>query len=271
MRTRTLLLGMPLLLLACDRAPVAPGASDGGGAVVAYQTALAVSNAGGSALALDGIDDYVEVPDAASLDMTDGFTIAAWVYLEDYVEWASIVTKATFYGDDNNNYTIHQSGPAGGTEVGHLRFTGPNLELPLPESNTQIPLRQWHYVAVTYDRDSIRFYYDGQPDGSTQLQKALIPNNSPLYIGQDPPGSNERWYGKIDELRIWNQALGPEMIRAAMYGHSSPMATALVGYWRFDEGSGDVAYDRSVNGNDGQLMGGATWVRPGAPLGPAGM
>ena len=34
----------------------------------------------------------------------------------------------------------------------------------------------------------------------------------------------------------------------------------LVGFWRFDEGSGTIAYDSSGNGNDGTLVGGATWA-----------
>jgi len=34
----------------------------------------------------------------------------------------------------------------------------------------------------------------------------------------------------------------------------------LVGYWKFDEGSGTTAYDSSGNGNDGTLNGGAQWV-----------
>jgi len=34
----------------------------------------------------------------------------------------------------------------------------------------------------------------------------------------------------------------------------------LVGYWRFDEGSGNVAYDSSGSGNDGTLNGDPQWV-----------
>jgi hypothetical protein len=34
----------------------------------------------------------------------------------------------------------------------------------------------------------------------------------------------------------------------------------LVGWWKFDEGSGTVAYDSSGNGNDGNLMNGPTWT-----------
>ena len=34
----------------------------------------------------------------------------------------------------------------------------------------------------------------------------------------------------------------------------------LVGWWKFDETSGTVAYDSSGNGNDGNLMNGSTWT-----------
>ncbi|MCP4450207.1 MAG: hypothetical protein GY809_02000 [Planctomycetes bacterium] len=34
----------------------------------------------------------------------------------------------------------------------------------------------------------------------------------------------------------------------------------LVGYWSFDEGAGDIAFDGSGNGNDGVLTGGPVWV-----------
>ena len=34
----------------------------------------------------------------------------------------------------------------------------------------------------------------------------------------------------------------------------------LVAHWRFDEGSGDVAYDTSGNGHDGTINGAPNWV-----------
>jgi hypothetical protein len=229
----------------------------------------------GYALSFDGWDDYVEVVDHPSLDMTDGFTIAAWIYLESYTEWASIVTKGGVANDGGaftpNNYTIHQSGPSVvGSDFGYLRFTGSSPALPLYlESNTQIPLQEWHYVAISYDGTNLRFFYDGQPDGGGTLPGPLAPNDDPLHIGVDFPGGDEYWDGNIDEVRIWNRALKATHIRAAMNGHAAPLASALVGYWRFDEGSGDTAYDRTPLNNDGQLINGPTWVTPGAPIGGA--
>ena len=225
---------------------------------------------GGYALYLDGDDDYVMVPDDPSLDITDEFTIAAWINIEQYKEWASIVTK----GEDAeepwpasyNNYTIHQSGPTymEGNEFGHLRFTCDQSSLPqnpLPESTTIIPLDEWHFVAVTWDGETIKFYLDGEPDGSTEFTGTLQPNDESLYIGVDFPGGDEYWKGYIDEVRIWNKALKQTHIHAAMNGSATPIASALVGYWRFDEGKGTIAKDRSKYKNNGELIGGATWVK----------
>jgi hypothetical protein len=228
----------------------------------------------GSALSFDGINDYVVVADHPSLDMTNGFTVAAWIYLGEYTEWASVVTKGglRFNAGNANNYTIHQSGPRGGadprlgTEFGHLRFTGcTGLPAPLPESDAIIPLNEWHFITVTFDGTTLRFYLDGEPDGQQAISSPLCTNDEPLNIGADFPGGDEYWHGLIDELKIWNKPLKRAHIWAAMHGHASPLATALVGYWRFDEGSGNVAHDRSRHRNHGQLKGNPTWVSPGAP------
>jgi hypothetical protein len=35
----------------------------------------------------------------------------------------------------------------------------------------------------------------------------------------------------------------------------------LVGYWKFDEGRGDIAFDQTLNHNDGKLVNGPAWVQ----------
>jgi hypothetical protein len=91
----------------------------------------------------------------------------------------------------------------------------------------------------------------------------LVPNTSPIQIGFDPPGTGEYWAGKIDEVKIWNEVLSASQIRTAMSA-ATPVARALMSYWRFNEGRGLTARDRSSNGNDGLLMNGAAWAFPGA-------
>jgi len=43
-------------------------------------------------------------------------------------------------------------------------------------------------------------------------------------------------------------------------GVAGNASAELVAHWTFDEGSGDIAYDSSGNGNDGTLNGGPVWV-----------
>ena len=223
---------------------------------------LTSTPAHGSALSFDGQDDYVIVADRPSLDLANSFTIAAWIYLESYTGWASIVTK----GDkpNLNNYAIQQSealDPLYHTQVGRLRFTGcAPLPLPLPESHSVLPLRTWHFVAVTFDGQQIRFYFDGLPDGPSAVHGPLCTNDSPLYIGVDFPLTTEYWHGAIDELRIWDVPLSDAQIHDLMNGAQSPPDASLVGYWSFDEGSGSIAHDLSLYGNNGQLIGNPTWI-----------
>src|SRR5215212_1481702 len=235
--------------------------------VTATSTAPATVPAHGSALALDGQDDYVLVADDPSLDLQTGFTIAAWVYLDEYTGWASLVTK----GDkpNLNNYAIQQSEPLDPrfrTEFGRLRFSGcVGLPAPLPESGTVLSLKTWHFIAVTFDGLQVRFYTDGQPDGSSPVHGSLCVNNKPLYIGVDFPLTTEYWHGALDELRIWNAALSDVQVHDLMNGSPPPIDSTLVGYWPFDEGTGSIAHDGSSYSNHGQLMGNPTWINPTAP------
>lgn len=221
-----------------------------------------------SALSFDGRDDYVVVSADPSLDMNNGFTIAAWIYLEEYTEWASIVTKGN--KPNVNNYTVHQSGPNDptfGTEYGKLRFSGcANFSPPMPESQTILSLRAWYFVAITFNGFKINYFLNGEPDGSQDLQGPLCTNMEPLFIGVDFPVTTEYWHGAIDELRIWNAPLSGRQIQEVMNGHQIPLEFALVGYWAFDEDSGLIAHDRSQYHNDGVLMGDPIWISPGAPI-----
>lgn len=227
----------------------------------------------GSALYFDGIDDYVKVPHDPSLDMTYEFTITAWVKLEAYTEWASIVTKGglpeSHSIEHNNNYAIQQGGPTPGmgSEYGRFCLTHDCVifSIPLPQTTTPVALNEWHHVAVVFDDTVANFYLDGWLNGQYPVWGPLCTNEEPLNIGADFPGGHEYWQGLIDEVKIWNIPLRRHHIWAAMHGNATPMAWALVAYWSFDEGYGTVLHDRSRYRNHGELIAGPEWVRPGAP------
>ncbi|MBD3321229.1 MAG: hypothetical protein GF350_09060, partial [Chitinivibrionales bacterium] len=85
----------------------------------------------GNSLALDGGDDYVRIPHSASLDITTAITMAAWVNISNYLEYAPVLFKG---GNDDpnaltsggNSYGIIQSGTRKGTASGRLRISCPS-------------------------------------------------------------------------------------------------------------------------------------------------
>ncbi len=74
------------------------------------------------------------------------------------------------------------------------------------------------------------------------------------------------------------QWLGDYETRLALYGSGRPYTQGdvwsfstgrLLGWWRFDEASGNTAVDASGNGNTGTVTGAVQWLPSGAPTGGA--
>jgi len=81
--------------------------------------------------------------------------------------------------------------------------------------------------------------------------------------------------GVVDELRIYQRALGPEELKSHPYGRISGKETSLAAYYRFDEGASDAALDHAQSSgvvHDGILGDGKTyttvpqWVVSWAPF-----
>jgi hypothetical protein len=80
---------------------------------------------------------------------------------------------------------------------------------------------------------------------------------------------NNGWACGLDEVAIYDEEKDSDWV-ASVYNSRSYVHTGksgLVGYWRFNEGSGTTVEDLSGNGNHGTLTndtlgadGGAAWV-----------
>jgi len=124
-------------------------------------------------------------------------------------------------------------------------------------------LNTWYHLAGTYDGDSVRVYIDGIQKGAAALPDGMIQGLAfPIKIGRlsDQSQSQTRYFsGLIDEVRVWDRALSPSEILSKKGNHlDAGMETGLVGYWRFNEGTGTSIVDQTINGNNGTLAS-ATW------------
>lgn len=104
---------------------------------------------------------------------------------------------------------------------------------------------EWHNMVFLRDNQAIKVYVDGQlkftnPCDGSAPESPVIPNGTsdmPLTIGW---GSSSNYYafnGSMDDVRIYDRPLTTEDVEE-LYGYGK-----VYGYWKFDEGTGDTAYD----------------------------
>ena len=118
----------------------------------------------------------------------------------------------------------------------------------------------WFHVAGSYDGDSVRVFVNGVQKGATSLPTGMIAGTAyPIRIGRlsDQGQSQTRYFsGLIDEVRVWDRALTASEILSRYNKQIDPtVQTGLVGYWRFNEGTGTNLTDLSTSGNNGTISG----------------
>ena len=164
-----------------------------------------------SAYSFDGIDDYIEVPDAVSLDITSAIAIGVWIFQKDANRDGSrILDKATRGQSDGFLFDNYD-----GSTGRKLRFATDISNY----ANSTYALDRWHYVAVTWDGTVVKFYLDGIPDGIFNKTSKINANNLTLRIGGphiegDGAYATLFFSGIIDDIQIYNRALTEAEIQA---------------------------------------------------------
>ncbi len=198
-------------------------------------------------------DSFLYVPYNAALDLPSSFTIEAWVEPSAYSPyeaspiavrwWPQTAEESWIFAIVGSNLDASQwptdlgtttSGPGwlasfvSGQVPGHLLFVYQPREAGSPRafvSQSAVELDRWTHVAVSFDGQVLRFWLDGQPDGTFASVGGVRRSQAPVLVGnlfdtrllsdfggdlRQPPGADTRPYyafeGAIDELRLSNVA-----------------------------------------------------------------
>jgi glucose/arabinose dehydrogenase/chitodextrinase len=157
-----------------------------------------------SALSFNGSNARVTVADSSSLDLTTGMTLEAWVFPTAGGGWRDVVYK----GQDDIYYL--ESSSAGGQPA-----TGGTFATGLLTASLPLPLNTWTHLAATYDGQMERIYVNGAQAGSRAQTGPIATSSGPLSIGGDAL-YGQYFAGRIDEVRIYNQALSESQIQTDM-------------------------------------------------------
>ena len=194
------------------------------------------------ALSFDG-NDQVVVPDNTTLRITGPLTVEAWFRVTTHTnDWIRIVGKGSS-GPRNYGLWIHQNGTFLFQQYGSGDHTNAAYNAP-------IQTNQWYHIAgVRKASGSSDLYVDGQLRASDNIPVTTPATSSdPLTFGY--AGFHQYFRGQIDEVKIWNIARTQSEIQSSLYSKLSGNEQGLVGYWDFNENSGNVAYDKTGNSND---------------------
>jgi uncharacterized repeat protein (TIGR01451 family) len=165
----------------------------------------------GNALVFNGTNALVTIPNAASLQLTTGMTLEAWVNPSVVTAaWRDVIYKGSNGAD---NYYLEATTPTGAPGAG-----GAFGEI---YGTAALPVNTWTHLAVTYDRVTLRLYVNGVQVSSVAATGAISTSTNPLQIGGDS-NYGQFFQGMIDEVRIYNRALTPTEIQADMTGQISP-------------------------------------------------
>ncbi len=230
-------------------------------------------------MAFDGQDDYFQSKKVAGL--TGNFTISSWVKVagpNKAINQQTIVAKH----DNRTGYRLYLNTNYTAT-MSWIRTNGGAIQS--ITSTTALPVNKWHQVAVTFNGTSAKLYINGVLDKTQSITNAPVDNNEVLCVGaeyDDAFNIIKHFYGKIDELRIWNIALSQDQIRYIMNqeiqsssgnisGKMIPIGTTndefnppkvgasipysdLILYYNMNSYIGTDLNDLSVNNNTGKLI-----------------
>ncbi len=147
----------------------------------------------------DGVNDFVNVPDSASLDVVGALTEEAWIKVTAFDKsYQAILTKG------NSAYRLQRNNA---TNTLDFELTGTTPLATLGAVNVNDAA--WHLVTAVWSGSGTRqIYVDGALDAQTTgVTGTTAANAQPLAIGQNVETGSRFWHGLIDESAIYNRAL----------------------------------------------------------------
>lgn len=222
----------------------------------------------GKCLFFEGTSAYVNA--GTSPDLTpQNITLEAWVKPTSFTNgWNGVITNMTSWGTGFGLQT-------GTNQKFAAMISGSYLTTSwTPSINT------WYHVAATHNATTnLNVLYVNGVAQNSSTQSISYEANPKTYIGAFYTTPSLRFYGYIDDVKIYNYARTANQIkqdynsRGSLSGSSVNLGvksstapdlnSKLVAYYKFDEGHGNIIYNSASSSYDGTKYNTTTWSNDG--------
>lgn len=169
----------------------------------------------GHSLRLDGLRNYVAVPDAEVLDFSNGtFSVTAWVNVYALRGEQQMIVAKNVYSANQREWGLMIDGDR------RFRFyLQQRSQWKTVESRTSPIPGRWYHVATTLDAGRAVLYINGQQEGQSDLGYPIPDTAAPLTIGGLNDGGRLRQmlFGAVDEVCLYCRALSATEVQSMYF------------------------------------------------------
>lgn len=198
----------------------------------------------GQALKFDGSNDRVYSGGDFTLTGNDTITLSAWIKTNSSSDQTILSLGGTYMSIAIDN--------------GVFIARNYNAAPVKCSSGYSISTNTWYHLVGVFSGGTVDLYLNGVLVGDNVSCANQAVSGIDMRAGWGYVDSESWFNGIIDDTRVYNRALSADEIRY-LYNRKQPIA-----HWKFDEGTGQYAYDSSINGNTGTFGAGAaapTWTQ----------
>jgi hypothetical protein len=236
------------------------------GELVDFKSTFALSAFNKFSVSLDGSDEMMTTPHAATLDFDwdDPFSTSCWFKSPFQASWQGIGGKMDPGNDYRGYFMIMYQGQVGILLCSNWGGGSGNAAFPLTTTST-FDDDSWHHVACVVDGSGtsagVDIYVDGVSQSTSNYYLSNINGNTmtntePFEIGNSWGLASYYLDGNVDEFSVWDKELSSGEV-ADIWNEGSPnnllihsAVANLVSWWRMGDGDNGAGTDDSTDSSD---------------------
>lgn len=213
-------------------------------------------------ISLNNVFGDIEIPTDPFSTISEKITISFWSYGNEKIQ---PINNSFLHGNDGNgNRTVNVHLPWSNSNVyWDCGNDGGSYDRIFTAATADEYEGQWNHWAATKNTTTGEMHlYNNGVLWHSGSENTLLIDIQNLLIGNSQAGTSQ-YFGKIDEVRIWDTELSATSINEWMYktiDNSHPNYSSLVAYYKIDEGDGNTTTDASTFGKTAEINGYMYWM-----------